>query len=133
MRRASPASVVLVIAIVVASCAVVSGESTESRLGRQFGLSDVDSTDAIRAGLLQQVPIGSSESDVVEFLKAHRVGQDPLSGYDYVDGGAVVIAYVQRDRSDRWRLVQMDYTMNFKLDARRNLKDIVVRGVGTGP
>jgi len=117
----------------VASCALLSGESTEDRLGRQLGLSDVDSTDAIRAGLLQRVPIGSTESDVVAFLKARGVGQDPLSGYETADGGARIYAHIDRDRSNTWRLVQFDYGINFKLDERRALKDIVVAGVGTGP
>jgi len=120
-------------AMAVASCALFSGESTEDRLGRQLGLSDVDSTDAIRAALLQRVPIGSSESDVVAFLQARGVGRDPLSGYEFVDGGARIIAYFERDRSNRWRLVQFDYGINFKLDERRQLNDVVVTSIGTGP
>jgi hypothetical protein len=133
MRKTSLVFAVIATTMAVASCALVSGESTEDRLQRQLGLSDVDSTDAIRAGVLQKVPIGSSESDVVAFLKARGVGQDPLSGYDYVDDGAVIIAYFERDRSNRWRLVQFDYGINFKLDERRALKDVVVTSVGTGP
>jgi hypothetical protein len=134
MRR-KPFMFAAAAAIVAAatSCALVSEESTESRMKRQFGLSDVESTEAIRAGLLQRVPIGSSEGDIVAFLKTRGVGQDPLSGYEFDDGGAAVLAYIDRDRSNRWHLVQFDYAINFKLDEHRALKDVIVTRVGTGP
>jgi len=102
-------------------------------MARQLGLPDVGSTHAMRAGLLQKVPIGSPSSGVVAFLKARGVGQDPLSGYEFVDGGARIYAHIDRDRSNTWRLVQFDYGIDFKLDERRTLTDVVVTGIGTGP
>jgi hypothetical protein len=133
VRRNSLVFAAVTTVIAAASCTLVLGESTEDRMARQLGLPDVGSTDAMRAGLLQKVPIGSSSSDVVAFLKARGVGQDPLSGYEIADGGARIYAHIDRDRSNTWRLVQFDYGINFKLDEHRTLTDVVVAGIGTGP
>ena len=113
-------------------CAL-SGVTTESRVKKHFGLSDVGSIEAMRAGLYERLPIGSSESEVIGFLKRSGIGEDPLSYMALADDNGVIFAGVRHSRSDFGPLVRFDYGFNFKLDERGALTEIVIVRVGTGP
>jgi hypothetical protein len=122
----------LAVVVLVAVLLVIAGCSTAtSRLQRQFQLSDVDTPEAIEAGLAAKVPIGTSEQGVLDFLAASGIGTDGLSSVDRAGKDGEIWCRIEYDPST-FGLVKESYGIAFRLDGDRRLASIHVSKVLTG-
>lgn len=121
--------VVLVVAA-VAGCMLCHPDAT-TRLARHFDLVDVSSEKAIEAGLLEKIPVGTSEHDIEAFLDKSGIGKDGLSSWDPANKAGVIFCDIKFDRTT-FEFVKDSYGIFFQLDERRTLASIRVSRVYTG-
>jgi hypothetical protein len=108
------------------------GNTVEARVRRTFGLSGAVDTASVRGELLRRFPLGTPEARLKAYVEAHHIGSDGISRY--LPAGAGTTALIRVDsKTNAIGWIMASYMVNFEFDASRNLRDIHVREVMTGP
>jgi hypothetical protein len=115
----------------IAACAT---DSAEHRLRQYFAVpANVSSnTTALSAAILEQLKVGTPESDIAATLRARGVGADSLSGYYPPTHSDTAIIRVERDRPPK-NVVLKSYVVRLIFDSTRRLSDVKVTEGLTGP
>jgi hypothetical protein len=115
------------VAIVIAAtigCSLTHPDAT-TRLARHFDLDDVSDERVIEAELAAKMPAGTSEEAIYDFLRASRIGEDPLSSWSPADENRVIECRVKFDPTT-FGFVKESYGVSFRLDEQRTLATIHV-------
>lgn len=107
------------------------GNTARARLRTHFGVADVETKDAIRRGIEQRIPVGSTEAEIEEFLRCSSIGEDQLSRWYPTSENNILYCQVSEDG---WGITRARETWGvaFKLDDDGKLTEIVVSCTLTG-
>jgi hypothetical protein len=121
------------VGLLVAACfgCVLMHPDATTRLARQFDLDDVSSEQAIEAGLVAKLPVGTSESEVGAYLQRCGIGRDRLSSWYPANKDGEIVCRIEYDVAEP-ALVKESYCVFFRLDERRTLAAIRVKRWLTG-
>jgi len=121
---------VALIAAAFAGCVLLHPDAS-TRLARHFGLDDVSTEQAIQAGLVAKLPVGTSEAEVGAFLQRCGIGRDRLSSWYPANEDGAIVCRIEYDVAEP-ALVKESYGIFFRLDERRTLAEIDVKRWLTG-
>ncbi len=102
------------------------------RLLKHFDLQELQKfdVDKVRSKLLMQLPKGSSESEVYQFLKEAKIGADKLSSYYPLKNGRI-ICRIEFD-PETSGAVKESFGIFFIMDEKECLQDIEIKSWITG-
>lgn len=111
-----------------------SADSAENRLREYFAVPATVSSDtlALSAAILEQLKLGTPESEVAATLKARGVGADSLSRYYPPTGSDTGIVRVEYDPRNA-NVVAKSYAVHLLFDSTRRLSGVRVTQWLTGP
>ncbi len=123
--------VVSLLVIAVAGCAA---DSAEQRLRQYFGVPVKVSSDtlALSAAILEQLKVGTPESQIAATLTARGVGSDSLSRYYPPTSGDTGLVRIERDPHGA-TIVARSYGVRLVFDSNRKLSGVSVSEWLTGP
>jgi hypothetical protein len=131
-KECSMRSIVVTVSLVLAAvagmaaCSGCSSNGTATqRTSSYFGLTDVSSVDVIRAGLLAKLPVGSTQDQVMAFLKASGIGADDLSSFHPADKDGDIVCRIEYDPRSMG-FVKENYVILFQLNDEHKLRNIDV-------
>jgi hypothetical protein len=122
--------IVALVAAAFAGCVLLHPDAS-TRLARHFGLDDVSTEQAIQAGLVAKLPVGTSEAEVGAFLQRCGIGRDRLSSWYPANEDGAIVCRIEYDVSEP-ALVKQSYGIFFRLDEHRTLAEIDVKRWLTG-
>ena len=121
--------------LVGGGCCSLARAGATPRQRKHFDLTraEVASPEAIEAALARKVPPGTTEEDLLAFLRRSRIGADPLSSVSVIDDPLVprVVARVEFDPRTLG-LVKEHYALIFTLDGNRRVATMVAKKWFTG-
>lgn len=122
-------AVILLVAISVLGCS----QYAERRVRSTFQIPSYKSLseENIRAAVIKQIPLGSSEDEIYLKLKQLGLGSDGLSSVYPADKKGEIVARIEFDPNELG-LVKKSYGIIFQLDGRHVLEDVVVHEWLTG-
>lgn len=128
-RRGTKATIAVVLLAAAAVAFTVhavwfSGMTASARL-RQSLPVDTSTPEAVRAGVLALVPVGTSEMAVVAYLEAHGFGDGPY--LCLARSAGEVRCTVWTDDASTWRSTPASWYVTFRLDESSRLRDVEVK------
>ena len=108
------------------------GTTATTRLQRQFELSNTDSPGEIEAGIRSKLPLGTTEKEILAYLKSRGIGSDGLSEVDGPDATHPFVGVHIKFDVRTWDVVKEHWSIVFHLDADRKLERIDVEEMFTG-
>ena len=120
--------------LLVATILMMAGcrsDHPEQRIHEYFGVPASTDTRQLRRDLFSSVPIGTSEQQLYERLKAAKISDDKLASWYPADKSGVVVFRTGRDQS-RFNVVVKEYAVFFHLGPDRRVRDIEVKEWVTG-
>jgi len=126
------ASVVAALAVGVALASHMGGESAEHRVRRHFDVPGTLDTVSLRAAVLRQLPIGSPEARLTDFVAVARIGADEASSYFPIESDGSAAIRIDETPAPLDPVVE-SYIIAFQFDGARRLRDVRVHRILTGP
>jgi hypothetical protein len=128
-------SLVILLAFVVGGAWFVFRGSTADERARTYfriRLGTAVGPDSIREAFLRDVPLGSTETKVREFVDGSDIGKDGLSEYYPPDKQGQAVIRVELDPRTLG-LVKKEYCITLRFDIARTLQSVEVDEWFTGP
>ena len=126
-----------IIGLLICALALVGCSSTGTELDQRtrrylnVPISEEVNATTIQSAILRDLPLGSSVSQVYEYLDHHGIGKDTLSSYEQANKDAMIFARISDN--PRWFnfpvVCRISYAITFGMErqAELRLKDVVVR------
>jgi hypothetical protein len=106
------------------------GESARNRARQYFDVRGPVDTASLRSAVLRTLPPSTPEVRIDEFVRNQRIGSERGTAYYETPGGRGIRI---DDRPGPIQLVTATYFIDVDLDYDRQLRDVRVRQVFTGP
>lgn len=108
--------------------------ATHKEILRYFKMPDYVGAvpENIQSAIWQNLPMGSSRTDVERFLAARGIGNDHASVCSPKPNGLDIVCQLGVDHHP-WELIRETFSLSFRFDSGRRLRDITVRSTFSSP